>query len=351
MDRRILQVAVLTLLLTTRVSAGLSQTSSELKDFLSQEIGLNQDQIAAIQHGQPFAKNVQPRSPAEIFVLGVIYVNAAPESYLKFANDFDRLRRYPEYLAINKFSDPPELSDLQGFELGRDDIKALKDCSLGNCKVQMPASTAMDELRKSVNWGAPTVDEQVNHLVQKLALSRLLEYQKVGNRTLGLVYNDKGEQVNVADQFKYMLSYYEVLPRDLPDFYKYLLDYPNAKPGNVENSFHWEKLKFGMKPTLRIVHVLTMHGDKPEQPPYVIAEKQLYSSHYFETALDLTFVLRGSDDPTQSGFYLVKTMGCEQAVLVGGFKGSVVRRIALSRSVSDLQKSLASMKDILEHQR
>ena len=70
MDRRILQVAVLTLLLTTRASPGLSQTSSELKDFLSQEIGLNQDQIAAIQHGQPFAKNVQPRSPAEISCLG-----------------------------------------------------------------------------------------------------------------------------------------------------------------------------------------------------------------------------------------------------------------------------------------
>ena len=213
----------------------------------------------------------------------------------------------------------------------------------------MPSSAAMDELRKSVNWAAPNVDEEVNHFVQKLALSRLREYQKEGNRTLGMVYNDKGEQVNVADQFKYMLSYYEVLPRDLPDFYKYILDYPNAKPANVVNSFHWEKLKFGMKPTLRIVHVLIMHGDKPGQPPYVIAEKQLYSSHYFETALDLTFVLRGSDDPTQSGFYLVRTMACEQAVLTGGFKGSVVRRIAVDRSVSDLQKSLASMKDILEH--
>ena len=91
----------------------------------------------------------------------------------------------------------------------------------------------MDELRKSVNWAAPNVDE-VNHLVQKLALSRLLEYQKEGNRILGAVYNDKGKQVNVADQFKYMLSYYQVLPRDLPDFEKYLLDYPNAKPANVE---------------------------------------------------------------------------------------------------------------------
>ena len=234
MDKRIFQVAVLTLLLTTRALSGLSQTSSELKNFLSQKIGLSQDQIVTIQHGKPFAKNVQPRSPAEIFVLGVIYVNAAPESYVKFAADFDRLRKYPEYLAINKFSDPPQLSDLQGFGLGRDDIKALKDCKPEHCAVQMPASTAMDELRKSVNWAAPNVDEEVNHLVQKLALSRLLEYQKEGNRILGAVYNDKGKQVDVADQFKYMLSYYQVLPRDLPDFEKYLLDYPNAKPANVE---------------------------------------------------------------------------------------------------------------------
>ena len=33
-----------------------------------------------IQHGQPFAKNMEPRSPAEIFVFRVVYVNAAPES-------------------------------------------------------------------------------------------------------------------------------------------------------------------------------------------------------------------------------------------------------------------------------
>jgi hypothetical protein len=93
-----------------------------------------------------------------------------------------------------------------------------------------------------------------------------------------------------------------------------------------------------------------MHGDKPDQPPYVIAEKQLYASHYFETALELTFLLHGSDDPTQSGFYLMKAIGCEQACLTG-FKGSILRRIEVSRAVPDLEKSLASTKDVLEHQK
>jgi hypothetical protein len=69
---------------------------------------------------------------------------------------------FPQFPAIKNFSDPPQLSDLQGFGLDSDDIKALRDCKPGKCEIQLPASTAMDELRKSVNWSAPTVDEQVN---------------------------------------------------------------------------------------------------------------------------------------------------------------------------------------------
>jgi hypothetical protein len=133
----------------------------------------------------------------------VIYINAAPESYVKFVSDPGNLRHFPfpEFLAIKNFSNPPQLSDLQGFELDSDDIKALRDCKPGKCEIQLPASTAMDELRKSVNWSAPNVDEQVNQLLQKLALSRLQDYQKEGSRTFGEVYNDKGQKVPVADQF------------------------------------------------------------------------------------------------------------------------------------------------------
>jgi hypothetical protein len=349
MKKEIFEVAVLTIVFAARVSTGFSQPNSELKNFLSQKIGLNQEQITAIQNGQPFAKNMEPRSPAEIFVFGVVYINAAPESYVRFASDFNRLSQIPGYLAIKRFSTPPQASDLAGFGFDSDDVKKLKDCKPGNCVVQLPAST-MEELRKSVNWSASNVDDEVNQFLQKLALSRLLLYQKEGNRILGAVYNDKSQQVNVADQFKYMISYSQALPRDLPVFYNYLLDYPEAKPANVEESFYWDRVKFGLKPTLRIVHVVTMHGEKPEQPAYVIAEKQLYSSHYFETALDLTFCIRGNDNPKESGFYLVKAMGSEQAGLTG-VKGSMVRKIAVSHSVSDLQKSLASIKDVLEHQK
>jgi hypothetical protein len=116
----------------------------------------------------------------------------------------------------------------------------------------------------------------------------------------------------------------------------------------VDDTFYWAKVKFGLKPTLRVVHVLTMRGSGPTEPEYTIAEKQLYSSHYFETALDLTFCVPETVDPKQPGFYLIMAMGSEQAGLTG-FKGSIVRKVAVDRSASSLQKSLTAIKIALEN--
>lgn len=90
-----------------------------------------------------------------------------------------------------------------------------------------------------------------------------------------------------------------------------------------------------------------MRANAGGNPALVIAEKQLYASHYFQTALDLTFCIADTSDSEQRGFYLIKIMGSEQECLPG-FKGSIVRRVAVNRSLSTLQKSMAEMKTALE---
>jgi len=278
---------------------------------------LSEDQIVDIRSGKAIAKAMPSRTPAEVFLFGAIYIHVAPESYLRFAHDVDRLRTLPNYLALGVFSDPPQPSDLQGFSFDDDDIKSLKNCKPGNCLIQMPADS-LEEVQRSVDWSAADVTKRVNQLLRETALQRLLAYQSDGNRALG-VYNDKRDPTEVPQQFAYILSYAKALPARLPDFYQYLLAYPNAKPTNVEDTFYWARVKFGLKPTLRVVQMVTMRGDPVDQLAYAIAEKQLYASHYFETALDLSFCVRGSDDPKQPGFYLIMVMGSEQA-------GSLVSR-------------------------
>ena len=324
---------------------GFFQSSPDLHSFFRQDIGLSEDQIVHIRSGKAIAKAMPSRTPAEVFLFGAIYIHAAPESYLRFAHDFDRLRKLPNYVALGVFSDPPQPSDLQGFSFDDDDIKSLKNCKPGNCLIQMPADS-LEEVQRSVDWSAADVTKRVNQLLRETALQRLLAYQSDGNRALG-VYNDKRDPTEVPQQFAYMLSYAKALPARLPDFYQYLLAYPNAKPTNVEDTFYWARVKFGLKPTLRVVQMVTMRGDPVDQLAYAIAEKQLYASHYFETALDLSFCVRGSDDPKQPGFYLIMVMGSEQAGLTG-IKGSIVRKAAVGRSVSNLQNALTTIRSTLE---
>jgi hypothetical protein len=343
--RRLMPAAALLVLIAAAAMPGFSQSNSALQTFFRQDVGLSEDQIAAIQSGKAVAKTMPSRTPAEVFLFGAIYIHAAPENYLQFAQDFDRLRKLPNYLALGVFSNPPQPSDLKGFEFDSDDIKGLKNCKTGDCLIQMPASS-IEDLQGSIDWSAADVPEQVNQRLRKTALERLLAYQREGNQALG-VYNDKRDPTEVPQQFAYMLSYDKALPEHLPDFYHYLLAYPNSRPADVDNSFYWARVKFGLKPTLRVVQMVTMRGTSTDPVAYAIAEKQLYSSHYFETALDLSYCVRGSADSKQPGFYLIMAMGSEQAGLTG-VKGSIVRKAAVGRSVSNLQNALTTIKSALE---
>jgi hypothetical protein len=345
MYRKRMPVAASLVLIAAVAQPSFSQSNPLLQKFFRQNVGLTEDQIAAIRSGQAVTKTLPHRTPAEVLLFGAVYIHVTPETYFQFARNFDRLRKVPGYLALGVFTDPPQLSDLQGFAFDSDDVKDLKSCKPGNCQVQMPA-TSIEELHRSVNWSATDVDEQVNHRLQKTALDRLLAYQREGNEALG-VYNDKRDPTAVPEQFANLLSYGKALPEHAPDFYRYLLHYPHGKPANYEETFYWEKVKFGLKPTLRIVHMVTMRGSSADPIACAIAQKQLYSSHYFQTALDLSICVREGDDSKRPGFYLIKAMGSEQAGLTGP-KGSIVRKAAVGRSVSNLRKALMTIRNTLE---
>jgi hypothetical protein len=342
---RALRLTTLVVWLLVATPQSFSEENPSLQTYFKDYVGLSDNQIATIHDGQAFAKVLHSRGAEEIFVFGAVYIKASPESYLQFARDFNRMRSYPGYLAINEFSTPPQLSDLKGFTFDAEDIKDLQKCKPSSCEIQMPAS-AIEEAHSLVNWADPDAERQVDQLLQKKVIERTLAYQQGGNEALG-VYNDKRNPTQVPEQFKYMLSFSKALPRYLPDFNNYLLSYPKGRPEGVEDSFYWAKVKFGLKPTLRVIHVVTMKGRNPGEPVYSIAEKQLYSSHYFQTALDLTFCVRDPTETNPAGFYLIKVMGSEQAGLTG-FKGSIVRKVATDRSASSLQKSLAMIKQTLE---
>src|SRR5271154_524380 len=259
------------LLLIAPVTKG--QGPDEPYRFFRDFVGLSEDQIGAIRSGKAVAKVIESRTPDEVYVFGSVYVEATPESYLKLTSDIDALRKLPSYLAIQSFSDSPQLSDLEGFTLEEQDITELKNCKTGHCQVQLPTE-AIEEFQQSINWSAPDVADRVNHLAQRLALQALVEYMQGGNTALG-AYRDKKHPAAVAETFVSLIGRFEALPVYLPELNEYLLEYPKAKSDNVQAGFYWEKVNFGLKPTFRIVQKIVYRGTIGKEPAYAVAEKQI----------------------------------------------------------------------------
>jgi len=305
--------------------------------------GLSEEQVASIQNGNPVAKILDSQTADEVFVFGAVYVKSTPEKYLELASDIDSLRKLPNYLAIRKFSNPPQLSDLDGFTLDEGDIKDLQKCREGKCDVQLPSQT-MEEFRTKVNWGSPDVADQVNRIARQMALETVQEYKQGGNAALG-TYRDKSNPAAVEEAFRSLVARSNALPVYLPELHSYLLDYPKADNKHIESEFYWEKVNFGLKPTARLLQAVLYRGTGSPSPVYAVAVKQLYASHYFQTALDLTVCVR--DAKQQPGMFLITLKGSQQAGLTG-FKGSIVRKVAVDKTRSSLERALGAMKQSLE---
>src|SRR5574338_1047497 len=119
--RTLMSLLVLMVLLSARELA--AQTSASAQSYF-RKVGLTANEISSVKSGQAVATSLKTRNADEMFIFGAVFVNAEPEAYLKFVDDYARLRKLDEYIAIQRFSTPPTLADLKGFEFDAEDLKA-----------------------------------------------------------------------------------------------------------------------------------------------------------------------------------------------------------------------------------
>jgi hypothetical protein len=315
------------------------------EEFLRAQMHLSPSQIADIRNGKAVAKILPSPNPSDIFVFGVVYVRARPVAYLQLMRDIGRFNKLSGYLGAGEFSKSPTIGDMDGLSLDHDDIEDLKNCKPGDCELQLPEKS-MEAARASIDWNSPEVAEQVNNFAKRRIIQLLEDYQHNGDQALG-TYRDKRDPLPVADQFRSLLSRVELFPQYLPELNRYLLEYPNAKPEGTEDFFYWEKVNFGLKPTIRLNHGVVYHAPGLEHQVSVLAIKQLYATHYFQTALDLSFCVQRSDASKEEGFYLITVKASRQAGLTG-LKGGVIRKVAVNKTRSSLEQALNSIKQNLE---
>jgi hypothetical protein len=309
------------------------------------DLGLTSQQIAAIDAGRPVAKVLPWGGPSEVYVFGAVHVEGSPDTYLEAARDVARLSGTPGYQGIGEIREDATVADLSTLAFDPDDVKALKNCREGSCDVQLPTS-GIQRFRDGVDWSRPDAADQANALARPGVLQLVQAYRRGGNEALG-EYRDRQRPARVADHFQTMVGRASALPDVLPELRRYLLEYPNAELAGADSFFYWEKVSFGLKPTIRVNHAVIHRGTAQGRDFGVVAIKQLYATHYFHTALDMSVCVDDGATVAPHGFYLLTLKGSEQEGLTG-VKGSTLRKIVVDKTRSSLESALASIKRSLE---
>ncbi len=315
-----------------------------LEQVLRGRFGMSPSQVAAVRQGRPVAVSLPGSVDREIQVGGAVHVAASADRLAALLQDVERLESGRGFLHTRRMSDPPRLGDFADLQLPADDIAALRTCRPGHCSVQL-GQGAFDRLAR-IDWTAPDVPARVNALAQSVALDYIDAYRKGGNAELA-VYVDSKRPTWIANEFADLVANARLWPEPLRPLDEYLLGYPaTAPPAGASDFFYWSLAEFGLKPVVRLNHVVVFPTGQPGGLRHVVAVKQLYASHYFHTALEMRAVV--ADETPEGGGSTLVILNLGRSDGLTGLFGGLVKSKARSGSRDGLERVLAAIRKMAE---
>ncbi|HSE25300.1 MAG TPA: hypothetical protein VLB68_26800 [Pyrinomonadaceae bacterium] len=316
-----------------------AQTSiSEFHNILREKMGMNDSDLATLQEGKTIVKILPVEDKSEMAVSGLVGLQVPSEVFLKSFRETMVAKSNPAILEIGRFSNEPTLEDLKGLTFETRDLEDLKKCVVGNCKLKLSANM-IARLQKDVNWDAPNYAVQTTQILKLMLLEYVRDYLSRGDGAL-IEYADKEKSVKLVDEqraLKARSSYInDFLERDVISS-KFVT--------KVESALVWSKIKFGLKPVFAINHISIYQNQNEIGPQVLIAAKQIYANHYFDSSLALTaFVNVPGENSTSS--YLIYENRSRADGLEGPF-GKIKRGIVQNKAMSGLMAILDQSKATL----
>jgi hypothetical protein len=297
-------------------------TEPEPDTFLRKQLDVTASDLSRLEQGEIIVKLPKTAETREVAAFAIMRLDVPSEFFVEHVKDIVSFKKSDNALQIGKFSNPPQLKDLDGLTLDPADIEAIRRCRVKNCDVKMSARY-IERFRTEVNWSGPEYRQRTTELMREMLLERVQAYLKGGDATLG-EYNDKSYALSLPDEFRSLLAPTQYMYQYLPEFQKYLQNFPDSRPNGAESFIYWSKDKFGLKPVVSVTHV-TIYK-KPGDTGVAIASKGIYADHYYEASLGLTAYINSQSSQPSHTYLIYVNRSRTDALrgLFGGFKRSLI---------------------------
>ena len=296
------------LALAVWLAAGLAEPASDPQAPLKTAGLLTDADLQQLGAGEVVAKVLDTSDRAEVASFAAVRVRASPARFLACVRDVTCLRANEDLLQEGRFDASPSAHDLAGLSLDERDRDYLAHCEVGRCDVRLPAD-AIEAFRTKVDWSAGRGAAVAAELFRTTLAGLAASYREQGNRGL-VVYRDNPRPASVAASTAELLQRQWWVLDGAPELLVYLRDFPEARLDGAEDFLYWYKEKFWRKTVVNLNHVIVY--PKPEASVYpksetgasrvYVATKQLYSTHYHESAIEV--LLFASDPGAASGTLL-----------------------------------------------
>lgn len=325
-------------------NTALAQKSlAEFHQVLREKSAFDQTDFAALEQGQPVVRLLPILNKREVAVVGFTGLRVAADVFLKSFRESMTQKSNPAILEIGRFSDLPILADLQTLTIEDRDIEDLKECVAGDCKIKLSA-IMIERLHKEVNWEAADYRVQVTQLLKRMLLDYVHDYVARGDSAL-IKYHDNPVEIRLAEEQRELMAAPGYINNLLSEFQQNLKGTTGPPVSLVENAIVWSKIKFGLKPVVALNHIMVYKRVAESGPQILVASKQIYANHYFDSSLALTaFVSVPGASP---GSYLLYENRSRADGLEGPFS-KIKRGIVEDKAVSGLKGILESSKANLD---
>jgi hypothetical protein len=305
----------------------------DLRNALAQRAAFGAEQIAALERGEPVGKLIPSNDPREVAVCGVMELPSDPETALKAFELSMAQFKQKSILQSGKFSNSPRVEDLASLTLTDGDIRDLKTCTVGDCKLKLSAAM-IQRFQKRIDWNAIDYKEQVNQLFRVMMVEYVTAYLQKGDAAL-IEYADQSVAVPLAREQESLLANLLYVNEAAPEFIRNLKASPQSSVP-VEHSLSWAMIDFGLKPVLVITDVATYKSEVNGIPRVLVLSKQIYAHHYFDASLSLTAVI---GDHTRTTSHLLYVNHSRAGALAGSLS-KFKHRIVEGRATDDLNRLL-----------
>lgn len=303
-------------------------------------LSLTPADYARLDAGQPVVA-VMPAGRRHVAIRAATTIKAAPESLFEWTRRIEDLQKSPYVRGIGRFSDPPQLSDLDGLSLDEEDLMDLRRCRPGSCGVKLSdeeIARIRSAMAAAVDWRHGAQDA-----FRAVVLARAQRYLAEGHGPLSS-YHDEHKRVMLDAEFAALAAEVVVTHPGLFPVTNYLALYPMDEPADVESFLYWSKESLGAKPIVSVTHVAMTWSTGNGAAEALVAKKQVYASHYILASLSFTAI-----GASQSGSdrYLVYLNHSRSDVLDGLF-GRFIRRMVEKRLRAEGPRALDELRRRLE---